>query len=880
MGKHLAAPVGDQRRQQQRSPLPGPASPTLRRGTARPRRRRRLLPAALAAVAAVPLSLHVATAALDDGLVADDGFGRSVAAGWGSAETGGPYSVSAAARTTVTNGAGVLDLQPGSALSAVLGRTSARDVDTTVTLSADALPGGNGLYNEVLLRRQPDGSAYRVQARVTSAGELHLALVRTRGGTTTVLSREAGTGISVAPHTNVVVEGSVSGTTQVSLRARAWRAGGTAPGWLASARDDATDRIAAAGAIGLNLYLSSGSPALVARVAHLRAEPASADAAPAPVPSAPPSPTATPTPSRTATPTPSVSASSKPTPTDPPPGASTGSRVAASAGAAAPGSARYSVPAGAVVVSPAGADTAAGTLSAPLRTVARAVAVAPSGATLVLRGGMYHEDVTVPAGKRLTIQPYPGETVWFDGSTPVRTWTSSGSVWVHDGWNVTLDSTPCYSVGTCPSGAANQFVNPSAPMAAHPDQVFVDGKAQRQVGSVAELAAGAFFVDTVAHRLYLGSDPRGHDVVSSDLPEAVTFRSQGSVLRGVGVRRYATSLPRPAAVRLQAPDLTLENVTVVDNAAIGVAVSGTGASLRNVTASRNGILGVGGNYADGLRVTGLRAEGNNTEHFNMSPVSGGMKITRSRGLRVDASYFGGNRGPGVWFDESVYDTAVTRSDIVGNAGHGVSYEISAKGVFADDVVRDNGGNGFKINDSEGVDLWNDTVVGNGRAVWVVQDPRHASDRSVAGHDPRQPFPDPTMTWLTGSVRIANSVLGTPKAAAPCVLCVEDNTRQRSAAAMKVTVEGDLFTRAAATTPSWLVVWSSGSGNPATYTSLTAFTAATGQGQGSASADGGASVDAAGRLTATAPTPAPRPLPADVSALVHRPVNAAHVGAWL
>src|SRR3954468_9695703 len=509
MGKHLAAPVGDQRRQR-RSDLPGPASPTLRRGTARPRRRRRLLPAALAAVAAVPLSLHVATAALDDGLRADARFGRSVATGWGSAETGGPYSVSVPGRATVTNGAGVLDLQPGSALSAVLGQTSARDVDTTVTLSADDLPGGNGLYNEVLLRRQPDGSAYRVQARVTSGGELHLALVRTRGATTTVLAREAGTGVTVAPHANVVVEGSVSGTTEVSLRARAWRAGGTAPGWLSSARDAATDRIDAAGAVGLNLYLSSGSPAVVARVVHLRAEPVSAEAAPAPgraepaspeaapapVPSASPSPTATPTPSRTATPTPSASATSKPAPTDPAPGASTGSRGAASAGAAAPGSAKYAVPTGAVVVSPAGADAAAGTVSAPLRSVARAVAVAPSGATVVLRAGTYHEDVTVPAGKRLTIQPYPGEAVWFDGSVPVRTWTSSGNAWVHDGWNVNLDATPCYSVGNCPSGAANQFVNPAAPMAAHPDQVFVDGKAQRQVGSVAELAPGAFFVDT------------------------------------------------------------------------------------------------------------------------------------------------------------------------------------------------------------------------------------------------------------------------------------------------------------------------------------------------------------------------------------------------
>ena len=44
-------------------------------------------------------------------------------------------------------------------------------------------------------------------------------------------------------------------------------------------------------------------------------------------------------------------------------------------------------------------------------------------------------------------------------------------------------------------------------MAAYPDQVWIDGVAQRQVGSRDAVVAGTFFVDTAAHRLYLGTNP-------------------------------------------------------------------------------------------------------------------------------------------------------------------------------------------------------------------------------------------------------------------------------------------------------------------------------------------------------------------------------------
>jgi len=87
------------------------------------------------------------------------------------------------------------------------------------------------------------------------------------------------------------------------------------------------------------------------------------------------------------------------------------------------GTAQYPVPAGAVVVSPSGNDSAAGTAAAPYRTLTKAASAAAAGATIVLRAGTYHESVAVY--KRVTIQSWPGETVWLDGSVPVNDWAAS-----------------------------------------------------------------------------------------------------------------------------------------------------------------------------------------------------------------------------------------------------------------------------------------------------------------------------------------------------------------------------------------------------------------------------------------------------------------------
>jgi hypothetical protein len=170
---------------------------------------------------------------------------------------------------------------------------------------------------------------------------------------------------------------------------------------------------------------------------------------------------------------------------------------------------------------------------------------------------------------------------------------------------------------------------------------------------------------------------------------------------------------------------------------------------------------------------------------------------------------------------------VTGNDVRNNSNHGISWEISAKALFADNVIADNGGDGLRVNDGSGAEIWNNTITGNGRTLNLVQDARRGARLSDPGHDPRQKLPDPTMTWLVGDIRIGNNVLGAPKAGANCVLCVEDYSHERTAAQMRLTVDGNVYYRPDKS-PTWLVIWSRGPGDPQVFTTLEAFRKASAQ----------------------------------------------------
>lgn len=586
-----------------------------------------------------------------------------------------------------------------------------------------------------------------------------------------------------------------------------------------------------------------------------------------------------------------VPTSSSPTPADPEPAppapappAAPGPAPSGGAGSVVVGTASYAAPSGAIYVATSGNDGNSGTASAPVKTISRGLAIAPTGGTVVVRGGVYRETLTI--SKKVTLQNYPKEAVWLDGSSPVTGWVADGSTWRKDGWTTRFDHSPTYTQGAPDSTSPYwQFVNPSTyPMAAHPDQVFIGGAPLQQVKSRSQVTSGTFYLDEGSSKLYIGSNPTGKSVEASTIIKAISVRAANSVVRGIGIRRYSPSVFHIASVTIEQPGVSFENVVVADSATTGLSVQKENVTLNQVTITGSGMLGIHGRFADKLTLTKVLSTKNNDEHFNIAPVSGGIKLGVSRGITVTASKFSGNYGHGFWEDMSVYDSVFRQSDFSDNTGTGLFLEISAKAIVGDNTFAGNKEFGIKVNNTSHVKIWNNTFVGNGRPLNIVQDSRRNTSKSDQAVDPRIAWPDPSMPWTLGPVTIRNNVIANPTSAANCMLCVEDYSHKNSAEQMGITANGNVYGRQSASQPTWISIWSRGNTNPNPYifTTLAALRSTTGQEARGREYTGmnivNGSLDLVSSVSGKASEIA-EALPSDVASAIGRPAGTRSLGRW-
>ncbi len=786
-----------------------------------------------------------------------DSMDRTVATGWGTPDQGTKYAHNDASRFSISENIGAVILQPGKNSTATVDLNQ-QNVAAGFDLSFDSLPSAGSAYANMALRYSATGQ-YESALRLDSKGVLRLELSKTRNGTKSVLkSVQVASGVVAGQTFHIDFE--VSGSSQPTLKTRAYQ-GTTASAWQIQHTDTESNAIAGKGDLRIGGYLSSSAT----RNSGFHLDNLKAQSATSPVLG-----TGTPQPAPVETPKPTTSKPDEtdvpaPTPTTPAP---------------KPESENVALPSNAVYVSAKGSDSAGGSASAPLKTIAKAISKASSGQTIVVRGGTYHESVLIPDGKSVVVRNYPGETVWLDGAETLTGFTASSGGYA-TAWNLDFDASPTYTRGAADSTKeAWGFVNADYPMAANPEQVWIAGERQTQVKNLASLKAGTFYVDKSANKLYLGTNPNGKKVEASTLIKAMSIRAANTTVDGINVKRFSPSVPDMGAVTAEKSGITLKNLSVQDSATTGINVSATKNTISNVKISGSGMLGMNAVYADGLQVQNLTSNGNNTENFNSSPVSGGLKITRTRGVVVKNSQFTNNKGPGLWIDESVYDSKILNNDMLNNSGHGLSLEISAKSTVANNRIVGNGGNGIKLNNTNDVAIWNNTISGSNRVLNIVQDARRGANKSDAGHDPRQSFPDNTMPWIIKNITVKNNVFSNT-GGGNAIVAVEDYSKQFSAEAMKVSLGSNIYNRATASSPQWSVVWSKGAGNPAVYTTLSAFQKATSQDSSSAELQGTSVTDSSHNVapSVTAKNSSATALPEAIATLIGKGASSKQLGAF-
>jgi parallel beta-helix repeat protein len=799
---------------------PGKVLPLYKAHRSDKRKTLALVGGLLAVAVGVPSGLVVAaaggsSAATVTTRVVNDTFNRTVVSGLGKADLGGTYSLaSTAVPVSVKPGSAIVSvIKPGQSAGAWLPSSVIKDTQAQVSISIPQITSANiGLYFGLESRRQSDGRSYRGKVSVGAGGKLALAISRTA-------LHGVETSLGYYPLPFKIVSGQllniqtlVTGSSPTKIQVRAWQAGVAVPAWQLTATDSSASQIKTAGSIGEWAFVSSSgsqtgfslknlqgwsltqsvatttststSATPVATTSAAATKVATTTAAPATTTSAASS-TSTSTSSAAVTATASATATTAAVAT------STSGR-----GSLAVGTASYAVPAGALFVSPSGSDSAAGTQAAPLKTVQAAVNKATTGKTIVLRAGTYHQTAIV-SKTGLTIQAYPNEAVWFDGSSVVSSWTKSGSVWVHSGWTNQFDHSASFSTGTNSSA----FINPSYPMAAWPDQVFINGAKLAQVAAGSSVGAGQFSVNYSAKTLTIGSDPTGKEVRSSDLVKALTASATNVTLQGFGVRRYGTPLPQMGTVSLYGGSNTARNLVVSDNATQGISMMHSYNIVDHVTSTGNGMTGIHGNQADGSVIKNSFISGNNAEHFNASPSAAGMKITRTLGFTISNNTVTNNLATGIWLDESVRRFTIANNTSTGNK-KGITIELSDTGIVANNVLT--GEYGLWALDSGNIKVFNNSFSGvTNKAVGLSQDARRQAASGAVGRDPRMPVPDPTCPWLTRNITVANNQFA--KGGSYQVFALDQQTNI-SADQMNLVINGNFFAYKDTSTDASMVAW--------------------------------------------------------------------------
>lgn len=252
------------------------------------------------------------------------------------------------------------------------------------------------------------------------------------------------------------------------------------------------------------------------------------------------------------------------------------------------GSASYSVPSDGTAryVSPSGSNSNSGTFASPWQTFEYAMANTASGGTVVLRAGTYHEGKTFvnsssntnagyvaisTTNTNITIQNYPGEEVWFDGSTLVSGWTVSGSYW-YTNWTPLRRDLYTWAASYPPAVDDNNTTNgwgsldnsavgwtyvdysdTTRACAGRPERVWrrIKGSTDEsawvqltQVEYLADMTSDTFYGDAYTNRLYVSANPATYDIRITDKQTLFNSIGANTTVRGIGFRRYAPSLPQ------------------------------------------------------------------------------------------------------------------------------------------------------------------------------------------------------------------------------------------------------------------------------------------------------------------------------------------------
>jgi parallel beta-helix repeat protein len=222
----------------------------------------------------------------------------------------------------------------------------------------------------------------------------------------------------------------------------------------------------------------------------------------------------------------------------------------------------------------------------------------------------------------------------------------------------------------------------------------------------------------------------------------MAFNGQGVddvVVKGLVIVHFAPSAEGGIAAVKASSGWRIINNTIAYNANLGL-FHEANTLVKGNSIHHNSLMGLGGHKPSNSIIE------NNKVAFNGQaggPDNGGSKWVGAINLTIRNNYFHDNYNNGIWVDTDNLNVVIESNTSVNNQGEGIQYEISCAGVIKDNDVRGNGGAGIEVTSSQNVDVFGNTLQGNGMGVTVWHQSRGSGTNCP---------------WTLANVRVHNNTI--------------------------------------------------------------------------------------------------------------------------
>jgi hypothetical protein len=416
-----------------------------------------------------------------------------------------------------------------------------------------------------------------------------------------------------------------------------------------------------------------------------------------------------------------------------------------------------------------GSDSNPGSRSQPLKTINRAaqLAIGNQGrdipTTITINSGTYREYIGIGSNNPNTEAP-----IVFQASKNGTVIVSGSEVWTS--WQPdSLDPRRfvhswTYQWGVC--GSPPRW--PVLPeVIARREMVIVNGHILTPVLSQDRMTEGSFFVDEAAGRAIIWP-PAGTDMSTATIEVPLRPRLFEShhvsslTIRGIVFEHSNACVsmnPSAAVAIIGGANVSIEDCTFGWNNWTGLRVDGlTDSSIRRITASYNGALGI-----LGFRLKQFSAEDVETSYNNWRGALGEFYEFEPAGgkfLHVHGGVFKnfrsvGNQASGLWFDTNNSDVTVDQAFLANNRLRGFFIEANMGPItLKNSRICGNAGDGFEGQHSESVSLIGNLFYNNHKSQIFVDS--ISDQRSVYDPDTKSSTVAVSQGWLLHG----NTIVGT------------------------------------------------------------------------------------------------------------------------